>query len=373
MKIKNLLELLYEEAPLSWQEDYDNSGLNIGDPEASTESVLVCLDVTEAAIDEAIEKRCGLIISHHPLVFHGIKQLVPKGPVERAVIKAVRAGIAIAAMHTNLDNSMKGVNKKIAEKLGLTQVNALQPFAGRLKKLTTFCPADHAETVRNAIFAAGGGNIGEYSSCSFNSEGTGTFKAGQHTNPFVGEKGKIHYEAETRIETIVPDHLLQRVVDAMIAAHPYEEVAYDIFPLDNSYDAAGTGAIGVLEKTLTETELIEHIAHVFQTKVLRYSALTGKPIQKLAVCGGAGVFLLQSAIRAGADAFVTADVKYHDFFEADKKLLLIDAGHYETEQYTIELIAEILRKKIPNFAVHISEVNTNAVNYFSSRNTEIIS
>ncbi len=368
MKLKEILRLLFEEAPLSWQESYDNSGLNVGDPEQEVTQALLCIDVTEEVVKEAIEKKCDLIISHHPPIFHGLKQLTPKGHVERAIIRAIKSNIAIVAMHTNLDNSLYGVNKKVADKLGLTNKKILQPQKGRLKKLVTFCPLSKAEEVRNAMFAAGAGKIGDYGACSFNLDGTGTFEAGMESNPYVGEIGKIHQEPETRIETVVPDHLLASSIQAMINAHPYEEVAYDIYPIENTYDKVGSGMLGSLKEAISETELLQLVADTFNTKVVRHTKFLGKKIQNIALCGGAGSFLLKAAKASGADAFITADVKYHEFFDADNSLLLVDAGHYETEQFTKDLIAEILRKKIPNFAVRFSEVNTNAVEYFSNRN-----
>lgn len=368
MKVQDILNIIYETAAHSWQESYDNSGIIVGNPQAEVKKILICLDVTESVVDEAIQKNCDLIISHHPLIFHGIKKITPTGFVERALIKAIKADVAIAAMHTNLDNSAQGVNKKIADKLGLQEAKILQPVKGKLKKLVTFCPVDQAETVRQAMFNAGAGHIGNYDSCSFNSEGTGTFKGGENTNPYVGNKGVMHFEKELRIETIVPDHLINSVTKAMIQSHPYEEVAYDIYPLDNIFDTVGAGMIGNLQQAVTEKAFLEHVSATFGTTFLRHSPFIEKKIQKVAVCGGSGAFLLKAAISAGADAFITADIKYHDFFEAENSLLLVDAGHYETEQFTKDLIADILRKKIPNFAVLFSEVHTNAVGYFTHSN-----
>jgi dinuclear metal center YbgI/SA1388 family protein len=364
MKINELLSIILEVAPLSLQESYDNCGLIIGDPHAEINKVLLCIDVTEAVVEEAVSKECSLIISHHPIIFKGLKRLTPESHLERVVLKAIRNNIAIAAMHTNLDNSINGVNKKIADKLGLKHQRILQPTKGLLKKLVTFCPVSHVEDVRKAIFDAGAGQIGKYDCCSFNTEGTGTFRAGNEANPFIGDIGSLHHETEVRIETILPDFLTQKVIRAMISAHPYEEVAYDIYPLDNVYDSVGAGMLGTLENSLSEVGFMDLVMDVFGTPSLKHSPFTGKMVQNIAVCGGSGAFLLPAAMRAKADAFLTADVKYHDFFETENNLLLVDAGHYETEQFTKELIADILRKKIPNFAVLFSEVNTNAVGYY---------
>lgn len=364
VKIDTLLNAIYEVAPLSWQESYDNSGLIIGDGSTEIDKVLLCIDVTEAVVDEAITNKCGLIISHHPIIFKGLKRLVPQNFVERIVIKAIKNNIAIAAIHTNIDNSLEGVNKKIAEHFHLNDLKVIQPLPGLLKKLVCFCPESHSNAVREAMFEAGAGSIGNYDSCSFNSNGTGTFRANDKANPFVGNVGTLHTEPEHRIETIVPAHRANSVVQAMLKTHPYEEVAFDIYPIENQFDGAGAGIIGMLKEPISERELLVKASEVFQIPTVRHSAFTGKPIQKIAICGGSGAFLISQTKKLRADAFITGDMKYHDFFEADKSVFLLDAGHYETEQFTRELIAEIITKKIPNFAVQFSEVNTNAVEYF---------
>jgi dinuclear metal center YbgI/SA1388 family protein len=367
LKIRDILQSIQQIAPLSLQESYDNCGLLIGDEESAIKQVLVCIDVTEEVVDEAIKRECGLIISHHPLIFKGIKKLTPKGQVERIVIRAIANNIAIAAMHTNLDNSGQGVNFKIAEKLQLKSASVLQPTEGLLKKFVTFCPHSYADKVREAISQAGGGSIGNYDSCSFNSNGTGTFRANEAATPYVGQKNHLHEEPETRIEMIVPEFHISAVVRSLIAVHPYEEVAYDIYPLENQFQSFGAGIIGFLPDEMTENEFLVYLQTIFGTASLRHTAFIGKKIGKVAVCGGSGAFLIKTALSAQADAFVTADIKYHDFFEADGKLFLVDAGHFETEQFTKELIVEIIQKKYPTFAVLNSGVNTNAVCYFNKK------
>lgn len=364
IKINELLKALYQEAPLMLQENYDNSGLLIGRTDQLVSKVLISLDVTEAVIDEAIQKECGLILSHHPLIFKGLKNLVPSGPVERTVVKAVQHDIAVAAMHTNLDKVLWGVNGKMADKLGLVSRNIMQAEKNLLKKLITFCPNEHAEKLRLALFEAGAGQIGDYDSCSYNLDGFGTFRAGEGTNPFVGEKNELHKETEQRIETIVPVYLLDNVLQALFRAHPYEEVAYDVIPLDNEFNQTGSGLVGRFEQPMDENDFFEFLKKQLKVPVLRHTRLLGKPIQKVALCGGSGSFLIPRARAVKADAYVTADLKYHDFFEADEKLLLVDAGHFETEQFTKELLADIIQKKFPNFAPLISGVDTNAVHYF---------
>ncbi len=364
MRVKNIIDILQEAAPLQLQESYDNSGLIVGDPQAAVSKVLLCVDVNEQVVEEARARQCELIVSHHPVIFKGLKKLVPATFVERTVIAALRNNIAIAAMHTNLDNVFEGVNNILAKKLGLSRLKILQPIEEQLHKLVTFVPLEHAFAVRDAMFEAGAGHLGNYDACSFSTEGLGTFRANENAQPFVGKNGELHTEKEMKIEVIVPAWLTEKVKEAMILAHPYEEVAFDIFPLKNNLPQTGAGMLGYLDAPMSEADFMQMITKTCFTPVLRHSPLTGNSIQKVAVCGGSGAFLLGAAKRAGADAFVTSDLKYHDFHDADGKLLMVDAGHYETEQFTKELMAGILTKKIPNFAVLFSEVNTNAVGYY---------
>lgn len=364
MKIKEILGIIEEVAPLHLQESYDNSGLIVGDEQAEVDKVLLCIDITEAVVQEAIDRGCGLILSHHPIVFHGLKRLTPTGYVERCVLMAIRNNVALAAMHTNLDNSNLGVNKMIADKIGVVQPQTLDPKAGLLRKIITFVPETHADVVRQAMFEAGGGHIGNYSSCSYTTEGLGSFKANADANPFVGTAGQLHFEPEQRIEMVVPYYQVQKVVKAMNEVHPYEEVAFDVVSIENNWPNVGAGMIGLLQKPMDEIEFLEHLREVFHVPVLRHSPFLKRKIEKVAFCGGSGAFLLPAAKSAKADAFVTADVKYHQFFDPDGALLMVDAGHFETEQFTKELMADILRKKSAKFAVLFSDVNTNAVGYY---------
>jgi dinuclear metal center YbgI/SA1388 family protein len=364
MKLKDIVKVFEQFAPFTLQEDYDNSGIQFGEPEAEVSKGLVCIDITEEVLKEAIEKKCDLIISHHPLIFRGIKKLTGSNYIERVLIEAIKKNISIVSVHTNLDIISEGVNLKLARKLGLKDTGILMSKKGVLKKLVTFCPGDHAEKVRSAIFNAGAGHIGEYDCCSYNIEGTGSFRAGENTDPFVGEKGQIHYEPEVRIETVLPAWLEKSVINSMITAHPYEEVAYDIYPLDNNYPKAGAGMIGSLDEPMAEIDFLNHIKEVLGVPFLRHSNFIDRKINRVAICGGSGSFLRDTAMSAGADAFVTADIKYHDFFDVNKKMLMIDAGHYETEQFTKEILYEIVSKKITNFALLISDQSSNPVRYF---------
>ncbi len=363
MKIKALIAEIERIAPLSFQESYDNSGIQVGNIDNETNSVLLTLDVNEQVVDEAIKKKSSLIISHHPIIFNGLKKLVGKNSTERTVIKAIKNDIAIYSCHTNLDSAWNGVNIKLAEKLGLKSIKILKSVSGTLKKLVTFVPLEHAEKVRTALFNAGAGQIGNYDSCSYNINGNGTFKANKNTNPFVGKIDELHTESETRIETIFPEYLTNKILEALYSSHPYEEIAFDIYTLDNTYNKQGIGAIGILENPSDETIFLEFIKKKLNCKFIKHSALIRKKIKKVAVCGGSGSFLISEAIAQHADAYVTADIKYHQFQEPDNKILLIDAGHFETENHTLEIFYEIINKKFPNFATYFSKVNINPVNY----------
>ncbi len=366
MNIQDVVAYLEGIAPPALQESYDNAGLIVGNPHTQVTGVLVCLDSTPEVIAEAKAKGANLVIAHHPIVFGGLKKLNGKNYVERTVMEAVKQDIAIYAIHTNLDNVFhKGVNQKIAQKLGLQNTRILAPKKGLLQKLVVFVPEKDAEKVRQAIFEAGAGQIGNYDCCSFNQTGIGTFRAGEETNPHVGERGELHQEAEIRIETVLPKHLSGQVLRQMIAAHPYEEVAYDLYPLDNTWNTVGSGLIGELDAAMEQEHFLNHLKNSMQIPMVRFTKTDKEKIKTVALCGGSGSFLLNQAIRQNADAFVTSDFKYHQFFDAEKKLMIADVGHYEGEYFTIELLSELLTKKFDNFAVLFSEIKTNPINYFS--------
>jgi dinuclear metal center YbgI/SA1388 family protein len=364
MKLAQLTAFLESLAPLAYQEDYDNSGLIVGQQSQEVTQALISLDCTEAVVDEAIATGCQVIISHHPVVFKGLKKFNSKTYVERVVEKAIRNNIALYAIHTNLDNVMMGVNARICETLRLTNFRVLVPKQNLLKKLVTYVPTAQADQVRNALFHAGAGHIGNYSDCSFNADGTGTFKAGEGTDPYVGEPGIRHHEEEVRMETIYPANLESKIIMALVLAHPYEEVAYDLYNITNQHQQVGSGMIGELEVPMSEEEFLSEVKHNMQAEVIRHTAFTGKQIKKVAVCGGSGGFLLKHAIAAGADIFITADYKYHEFFDAEGKILIADIGHFESEQFTQQLLYEIIQNKFVNFAIRLTKVNTNPVKYF---------
>jgi dinuclear metal center YbgI/SA1388 family protein len=365
MKIGEVVSFLESLAHPSLQEHYDNAGLITGSDDWDCKGIICSLDATEEVVKEAIGKNCNLIIAHHPIIFGGLKKINGRNYVEKTIISAIRNDIAIYAIHTNLDNVIDGVSGKMAKMLGLQNVAVLFPRQGTLKKLFTFVPVDKAEQVRNAIFKAGAGHIGHYTECSFNSEGEGTFKAQAGTNPYVGEIGKRHFEKEIKVEVILPSYLEDRIVAALKSAHPYEEVAYDVMGLSNTNQWVGAGITGELPAPLEEKKFLALLKEVFGLRVIRHTRFTGKPVKRIAMCGGAGSFLIPKALSAGADAYVTADMKYHEFFDANGNMLIADIGHYESEQFTISLLHEILEQKFPTFAVLKTAVETNPVRYFS--------
>lgn len=365
MKIKELISHLEEIAPLSYQESYDNAGLIVGDPESTVSQALISLDCTEEVVDEAIANSCNIVISHHPIVFKGLKKFNGKTYVERVVMKAIKHNIALYAIHTNLDHILNGVNKKIANKLGLINCRILNPKENLLKKLVVFVPTSHIDSVKEAMFTAGAGNIGNYSECSYESFGKGSFKPINDANPYIGEKGIRHSEEEYRLETLINSSKENAIIKALLKAHPYEEVAYDIIPLSNNYNEVGAGIIAELAEPQSEMEFLLSLKEKMNVSVIRHTKLLNKKIKTVAICGGAGSFLLQNAIKAGADIFISADFKYHEFFDADGKIIIADIGHFESEQFTQELLLEIIQKKFPNFALRLTVQNTNSIKYLA--------
>ncbi|MEO6327509.1 MAG: Nif3-like dinuclear metal center hexameric protein [Ginsengibacter sp.] len=365
MKISTVIQHLEIFAPAALQEAYDNAGLLTGSDQWECTGIIVALDTTEDVVAEAISKKCNLIIAHHPIIFKGLKKITGKNYVERTVISAIKNDVAIYAIHTNLDNVIRGVNGKIAELLGLKNLTILKPTELPLKKLVTFAPLKEAEKIRSALFAAGAGRLGKYSECSFNIEGTGTFTAGDGADPHVGNIGKRHEEREMKIEVIFNAYLQDKIVKAMIEAHPYEEAAYDIFQLSNYLADTGSGLLGELPEATDEISLLQKIKSSFNLKVIKHTRFTGNKVKKIALCGGAGSFLIPTAIASQAKVYITSDITYHEFFDADNKILIADIGHYESEQFTIDLLHTNLKEKFVSFAVLKTEVNTNPVHYFT--------
>ena len=371
MKVKDIVTLFEDIAPLKYTEDFDNTGLLVGDPDDEIRGILVTLDTLESVVEEAISEECNLIVSFHPIVFAGLKKITGKSYVERVVQKAIKNDIAIFAIHTALDNSRDGVNAMICEKLGLKDRSILIPKKEGIKKLITFVPTAHSGSVREALFTAGAGEIGNYSNCSFSTEGQGSFNGNEESNPKVGQKGVTHFEKEVQIGVTFQTHLEATVLKALFSSHPYEEVAYEVTTLENLNQHIGMGMIGSFEEEISENDFLKLLKTTFRTGCIRHSELLNKSIKKVAVLGGSGSFAIEAALAAGADAFVSADLKYHDFFKAESTILLTDIGHYESEQFTKDLLVAVLNKKIVNFApalkegkVVLSQINTNPISYF---------
>lgn len=363
MKIKDVTTILERLAPLSYQESYDNSGLIIGDRNDDLKSILITLDCTEEVLDEAIKNKCNLIVAHHPILFKSIKKLNGDNYVQRVIIKAIKNNISIYAIHTNLDNVMDGVNSTIANRLELINCKILQPKYDILKQLIVYCPESYSKKLKESLFSLGAGAIGDYEQCSFSSKGIGTFFPKKDSKPFIGEVGKVHEGHEDCIEMIFPKNIEGAIIECINKNHPYEEVAYQIFNLDIKYKNVGSGLIGELKESIEEKDFLSFLKDKMNTSIIRHTNLRNKKIKKVAVCGGAGSFLLSTAISKNADIFISSDFKYHEFFDADNKLVIADIGHFESEQYTKDLIYDFLRKKITKFAVRLSQVNTNPINY----------
>jgi dinuclear metal center YbgI/SA1388 family protein len=364
MKIKNILRAIEALVPIAIQEEFDNCGIQVGNADNELTGAILCLDITEAVVDEAAAKNCNLIISHYPLAFKPFRSLTGCTRTERCIIKACRHNIVIYSAHTNLDNAYGGLNFFLSQQIGLSDVRILSPKKNMLLKLAVFVPESYVEAVRTALFDAGAGHIGRYDSCSFSTHGEGSFRAGYDCRPFCGEAGKLHFEREARIETIVPSFLKNTVVKALLNAHPYEEPAYDIYPLKNSWYGAGSGVIGILPEDEDHKTFLLYIKQRFDVSCLKHSTLTSLKVRKVAICGGSGSFLLHEAAAAGADVLITGEAKYNDYYDAtDAGILLAVVGHYETEWVAVDLLASLISKKIPIFAQHFSNVNFNPVKY----------
>ena len=364
MIVKQVTDILEELAPLEYAEDFDNVGLLVGNSQLEVSGILVTLDTLESVVDEAIEKKCNLIVSFHPIIFGGLKKLTGSNYVQRVVIKAIQHNIAIYSMHTALDNSKQGVNAKICDVLGLKNTSILIPQKGTIKKLTTYVPKNEAEKLKEILFKSGAGAIGNYSNCSFSIDGIGSYKAGENANPSKGKIGETHFEEETQIHITYSKFLEQKIINALIQHHPYEEVAYEIQTLDNLNQNIGMGMVGELEKPINEEEFLAHVKEKMNVSNIRHSELLGKKVKKIAVLGGSGAFAINAAKTVNADIFISSDIKYHQFYEAEHKLVIADIGHYETEQFTKNLLVDYLTKKIPNFAIRLSDCKTNPIKYF---------
>lgn len=364
MKIKEILSILEEMAPLAYAEDFDNVGLLVGNKENDATGILVCHDALESVIDEAIANNCNLVVCFHPILFSGLKKITGKNYVERSVVKAIKNDIVIYAVHTALDNHKNGVNKIFCDALGLINTKVLIPKENFIQKLVTYTTPENAEKLRNSLFDSGAGRIGNYDNCSFNSDGFSTYKGNENSNPVVGKKGELTQTNEIKIEVTFEKHLQSKILKALFTNHIYEEVAYEIYDIKNSHQNIGLGMIGELETALSERDFLQMVKDKMQCGGIRHSEILDKKIKKVAVLGGSGSFAIQNAINQGADAFLTADLKYHQFYESENQILIADIGHFESERYTKNYIVDFLKEKITNFAIVLSQENTNPVKYF---------
>lgn len=363
MRIREIIHTIEQIAPLPLQESYDNSGVQVGDINQEAKGALLCIDITEEVVEEAIALGCNLIISHHPLAFRPFKSLTGKNYIERCMMKACKHDIVIYSSHTSLDNSKDGINLYLANLLGLQQVQILAPQPKSLMKLVTFVPTGHIESVRSALFSAGAGHIGNYDWCSYSVNGYGTFRAGEDSHPFCGEAGELHTEPEARLEVVLPSFKQNEITQALLAVHPYEEPAYDFYMLENAWQQAGSGIVASLPEPMEEDDFLYHLKDTLRLNVVQHSKYTGRKIKDVAICSGSGSFLIPQAIRYGADIFITGEAKYNDYYDVESKILLATVGHYESEICSKEIFYDLLSKKYTNFAVNKSGYDENPVKY----------
>ena len=363
MKINEITNYLESLAPLELQEDYDNSGFITGDKSWNISNILVCLDCNEEVVEEAITKSCNLIVTHHPIIFSGLKSIVGNNYVERTIIKAIKNDIAIYAIHTNLDNIKNGVNSIIANKIGLKNTKILRPKKGFIKKLCFYCPVSDANRLKKILWDIGAGKIGNYSNCSFSTIGHGTFLGNDDSKPTLGMKKVLNSNKEEKIEMIIPSYLQNKILDTLLFEHPYEEVAYEILKIENLNQDIGSGLFGKLKIPMKTNEFLKHLKKVMKTDCIKYTKLNKEYIETVAVCGGSGSFLINDAKKVKADIFISGDFKYHEFFDAENDIIIADIGHYESEQFTKDLLSDILKKKFTKFATHLSTIKTNPINY----------
>jgi len=355
MKIKEVILHLERKFPLYWQEEYDNCGVQCGDKEQEITGALVCFNFSEKAIEEAIARNANLIISHHPLIFKGLQKIEPTSPTGRMIFKAIQHKLVLYSMHTNIDNGIEGGNWLFAKKLGLKELKVLAPKEALFRKLVFYAPNGEEVPIIDALFTAGCGAVGNYINCSFRAEGKGTFQPLKSANPFIGQADVTEMVDEVRVEMIFPKAIQQKVIKTLYRHHPYEEPAFDIFALENSISQIGLGSIGTLPQSMRAEYFFDVMKKELNIEYFRISGKTDRTIQKVAVCGGSGSSFIRTAFAAGADIFITGDVKYHDFFSVDNQMIIADIGHFEGESFIKEIIYNELKENFSNFATIILE------------------
>ena len=377
LTVADITRALDDWAPPGQKADFDRVGLQVGDAAAEVRGVLVALDLTPAVVDEAAERGAGLVVTHHPLLFKPLDRVTAGHPVGGLVLRLAQAGVAFYAVHTNLDAAWGGVSFALAEQLGLEGVGLLSPLDGALRKLTTYVPADHADAVRSALADAGAGEIGAYRACSFSTGGFGRFQPLADASPAVGEAGgPLETVEETRLEATVASWRVSGAITAVSRAHPYEQPVVDVVTLEGSATRTGYGALGTLPAPEPLPTFLARVARRLDARALRYVGDERTQIQRVAVCGGSGMSFFADARRAGADAYVTADVTYHRFFEAldaggHPSIALVDAGHYETEAVTERLVADRLGAAFPDLDVHVTRHRTSPMQTFALEATRV--
>lgn len=364
MTIQKVIAEIEKHIAMPQAEDFDNVGLLCGLPERNVSGILVCHDALENVVDEAIQRNCNLIVCFHPIIFSGLKSLTGKNYVERAVLKAIENKVAIYAIHTAFDNDYYGVNAGICNLLGLKNLKILQPKKNNLKQLNVYVPKDYSEKVKEALFSAGAGNIGFYDECSFKVEGKGTFRPTEGSNPFSGEQNVRENADEDMISVIFESFKQNQLIAAMKSAHPYEEVAHQIYQIDNENQYSGLGMYGEFETEMDEREFMSFVKEKFNLNIIKHSDFNQKKIRRVGVLGGSGASGIKAALSKKCDAYLTGDLKYHDYFLAESKMLICDIGHYESEQLVSQQLFEILSQKFSTFAILKSSEKTNPVNYF---------
>lgn len=339
-----IIKIMNSIAPQYLKLGYDKVGLQVGGGSFSVKRIMVTLEITDSVIREAIDNRADLIVSHHPLIFKSLDRVVGDDFVGRAVMSLIRSGISVLVAHTNLDRAANGVNEVLGRALGLQDIEVLQPATdAKMLKVVVFIPEENVEQIISAVGEIGAGVIGNYSYCSFRSEGTGTFLPDKDASPHTGRVGELNQERESRLEVLVAPDILNRVIEIMIDVHPYEEVAYDVYEVQNPQVGVGMGRLGMLPEPMKLGACVE----IWQEKLgctFRVAGDVDKQIKKVAVCGGSGADLIGIAKARGADVLVTGDVKHHSAHEAlEKDIAVIDAGHAETEKLVVPELVELLK------------------------------
>lgn len=369
MIVKELIKYLEDWAPPGAAWEKDNVGLLVGSGDEKIENIFLSLELTGEVLEQALKKNCNFIFTHHPLIFNPVKNLdVNKNPNSKLIYKLIKNDINLFSAHTNLDFTKDGVSFTLAKKLKLNKITFLKNEESNQFKVVVFLPETNLDEVASAMFNQGAGIIGEYNNCSFRTNGIGTFKGSANSNPFIGKKENFEKANEVRLEVLVDSWKLNKVINAMLKSHPYEEPAYDIYPLRNKNVNYGAGAIGELDNEMNVNEFLKHVEKSLLLSNFRFVNGNKRRIKKVAVCGGSGSELLNDAISKNADVFITADIKYHTFHDAKNKILLIDAGHYETEVVILKIVEEkikkLIKEKKENIKVYKYSSSTNPVKFY---------